>query len=125
MEDTMDFSRMLETMKGHSDYHKMGMVASHIGVVRENSLKGGKVDEIELSFDQDAIQEIILEAKKSPGIIEVLVETKDGCLKVGEEIMAVFVGGDTRDHVFPVLIETVDQMKKKASHKKEIFAEEN
>jgi molybdopterin synthase catalytic subunit len=125
MENTMDFTRMLDTIKKHSDYHKMGMVASHIGVVRENSLKGGQVDEIEVSFDQDAIQEIIQEAKKSPGIIEVLVETKDGLLKVGDEIMAVFVGGDTRDHVFPVLIETVDQMKKKASNKKEIFAKEN
>lgn len=121
----MDFSRMIETVKEHPDYHKMGMIASHLGVVRENSLKGGKVVEIELAFDEDTIQGIIREAKRQPGIFEVLVETKGGRLKVGDEIMAVVVGGDTRDHVFPVLIETVEQMKKKASHKKEIFAGEN
>ncbi len=121
----MDFSKMIESMKEHPDYHKMGMIASHLGVVRENSLKGGKVDEIELAFDQDTVQEIIREAKKQQGIFQVLIETRGGRLKVGDEIMAVVVGGDTRDHVFPVLIETVEQMKKKASHKKEIFAGEN
>ncbi len=121
----MDFSKMMESMKEHPDYHKMGMIASHLGIVRENSLKGGKVDEIELAFDQNTVQEIVREAKKQPGILQVLIETRGGRLKVGDEIMAVVVGGDTRDHVFPVLIETVDQMKKKASHKKEIFAGEN
>ena len=121
----MDFSKMMESMKEHPDYHKMGMIASHLGIVRENSLKGGKVDEIELAFDQNTVQEIVHEAKKQPGIFQVLIETRGGRLKVGDEIMAVVVGGDTRDHVFPVLIETVDQMKKKASHKKEIFAGEN
>ncbi len=121
----MDFSKMIESMKEHPDYHKMGMIASHLGVVRENSLKGGKVDEIELAFDQDNVQEIIREAKKQQGIFQVLIETRGGRLKVGDEIMAVVVGGDTRDHVFPVLMETVEQMKKKASRKKEIFAGEN
>ena len=121
----MDFSKMMESMKEHPDYHKMGMIASHLGIVRENSLQGVKVDEIELAFDQNTVQEIVREAKRQPGILQVLIETRGGRLKVGDEIMAVVVGGDTRDHVFPVLIETVDQMKKKASHKKEIFAGEN
>lgn len=121
----MNFPKMIDTMKGDPDYPRMGMIASHLGVVRENSLKGGKVDEIELAFDEEAVQEIIREAKSRPGIFQVLIETKGGRLKVGDEIMAVVVGGDTRDNVFPVLIETVDRMKKKASHKKEIFAGEN
>ncbi len=120
----MDLPKMIETVKKHPDYAKMGMIASHLGVVRENSLKGGKVDQIELAFDAETIERIVAEAKKRPGIFEVLIETTEGLLKVGDDIMAVVVGGDTRDHVFPVLIETVEQMKKKASHKKEIFAGE-
>ena len=55
------------------------------------------------------------------GIIEVLVETRDGQLNVGDEIMAVVVGGDIRDHVFPALIKTVDRIKKEGSRKKEEF----
>ena len=101
MEDTMDFTRMFKTMKNHPNYHKMGMIASHLGVVRENSLKGGKVDGIELSFDQDAITKIVREAKTSPGIMDVLVETKGGRLKVGDEIMAVLVGETPETMYFP------------------------
>ncbi len=56
-----------------------------------------------------------------PGIIEVLVDTCDGQLDVGDEIMAVVVGGDIRDHVFPTLIKTVERIKKEGSRKKEAF----
>ena len=54
-----------------------------------------------------------------PGIIDVLVEVSGGTLKVGEEIMAVAVGGDTREHVFPALIQAVDRIKSEGSRKSE------
>jgi molybdopterin synthase catalytic subunit len=97
------------------------MIASHLGIVRGTSRKGGDVIEIEVSYDQDEVDSIIRETKKLPGIIDVLIETYSGRLKVGEEIMAVAVAGDIRENVFPALIKTVDEIKARASRKKEFF----
>jgi molybdopterin synthase catalytic subunit len=59
-----------------------------------------------------------------PGIVEVLVDINEGRLKVGDEILFVAVGGDIRENVFNALIKVVDLIKKKASHKREIFMDQ-
>lgn len=117
----MDLAKIIQTFKDHPDYHKIGMIASHLGVVRENSLNGRKVRGIEIVFDRDMIDKIISETKEMQGIYQVMVEVSEGKLEVGDEIMAVFVGGDTREHVFPALIETVNRIKMQGGRKKEIF----
>jgi len=117
----MNIDQMLKAVKKHPESSKMGMIASHMGLVRETSLNGNSVKGIDVRFNRDAIEAIINDTKKLPGIIEVLVETRDGRLNVGDEIMAVVVGGDIRDRVFPALIETVDRIKKEGSRKKEEF----
>jgi len=117
----MDLNRMIQTIKKHPDYPKMGMIASHLGVVRETSLDGRKVTGIDIGSDRKVIDNIVSETKEIPGIIEVLVDVSEGTLKVGDEIMAVAIGGDTREHVFPALASVVDRIKKEAGRKKEIF----
>jgi len=117
----MGIAQMINSLKEHPDYSKMGMIASHLGVVRENSLDGRMVSGVQIQFDEDSIQDIVRKSKNMEGIIDVLVETYDGHLKVGDEIMAVVVGGDTREHVFPALMETVDAIKKDGAIKKELF----
>lgn len=117
----MDIDRMLKIVKDHPDSSKMGMIATHMGLVRETSLNGGLVKEINVRFDREIIETIIKDTKAMPGIVEVLVDTCDGQLSVGEEIMAVVVGGDIRDHVFPALIKAVERIKREGSRKKEVF----
>ncbi|OPX38790.1 MAG: hypothetical protein B1H12_01555 [Desulfobacteraceae bacterium 4484_190.2] len=117
----MDLNRMIQTIKEHPDYPKMGMIASHLGVVRETSLDGRKVTGIEVGPDPIIIDNIVSEIKQIPGIIEVLIEVSKGTLKVGDEIMAVAIGGDTREHVFPALASAVDRIKRDGTTKKEIF----
>jgi len=117
----MDVNKMIKTLKGHPDYQKMGMIASHLGVVRETSLSGEKVMGIEVEFDQNVLKNIISEIKKIEGIVDVLIDTDEGYLNVGEDIMAVVVGGDTREHVFPALVDTVNRIKTEATQKKEQF----
>ena len=117
----MDINRMIQTVKKHPDYPKMGMIASHLGVVRETSLDGRKVTGIEIGLDRNIIDSIVSEIKKMPGIIEVLIEVGEGTLKVGDEIMAVAVGGDIREHVFPALASVVDRIKRGGTTKKESF----
>ncbi len=117
----MDIGKMIRSLREHPESEKIGMIASHLGVVRGNSRGGGRVTQIEVAFDHERIREIVGETKRLDGIIEVLVETKEGRLKVGEEIMAVAVAGDIRENVFPALIRTVDRLKAEASRKKEFF----
>ena len=119
----MDLNEMIQTLKKHPQYSKMGMIASHLGVVRETSLNGERVNGIEIEFDQEEIKKIIRKTKEIPGIVEVMIETAAaGRLAIGDDIMAVVVGGDTREHVFPALIDAVDRIKKQGAKKKEFFA---
>jgi len=119
----MDVAAMIQKMKQHPLYPEMGMIASHLGVVRQTSLSGERVTAIDIDFDQEEIARIAEETKKMPGVIHVLIETAaPGRLAVGDDIMAVAVGGDTRDHVFPALIDTVDRIKKRGARKRECFS---
>ena len=120
-EYTMDINKMIDSLKGHPDFPKKGMIASHLGVVRSTSLNGKEVKGIEVRYDQEKILDISNDTKRMPGIVEVLIETVDGRLNVGDDIMVVVVGGDTREHVFPALVETVDRIKKEAAKKRELF----
>jgi len=115
----MDLNKMIERVRRGTDPSKVGMITSHLGVVRRTSRDGREVTSIEVAYDQGALQAIVREIRKMPGIAEVLVETREGCLSVGEEILAVVVAGDIRENVFPALVNVVNRIKKEASRKKE------
>jgi len=117
----MKIHEMIERLKAHPEADRVGMIASHLGIVRATSRDGDDVTEIDVRYDQDEITNIIQNTKRLPGIVDVLIETRAGRLKVGEEIMAVAVAGDIRENVFPALSKTVDEIKAKASRKKEFF----
>jgi molybdopterin synthase catalytic subunit len=117
----MNLNKIIQTLKEHPDYPKMGMIASHLGVVRETSLNGRRVTRIEVIFDEAVIHKITRDIEMMPGIVKVTIETNGGRLHVGDEIMAVVVGGDTREHVFPALMAAVDRIKTEGATKKEFF----
>ena len=117
----MDINKMIKTLREHPESRKIGMIATHLGIVRGNSRGGGNVTHVEVAFDQEKIREIITHVKELDGVIEVLIDTKEGRLKVGDAIMAVAVAGDIRENVFAALIQTVDRLKAEASKKKEFF----
>lgn len=116
-----DIHKIIEKLQKSSNASKMGMIATHLGIVRENSRDGRKVHGIQVTYDYKALDEIIHDIKRLPGIFEVMVETNEGRLMVGDIIMFVAVGGDIRENVFPALVETVDRIKKESSRKKEFF----
>ena len=47
----------------------------------------------------------------------------EGLRRVGDDLMLVAVAGDIRENVFPVLVETVEQLKKLVTHKEELFVD--
>ena len=117
----MNLNQMIDKIRQLPEYPQAGMIAAHLGIVRGHSLNGKAVTGMEVSFDRSMIANIIHDTKLLNGIIEVLVDVCDGSLKVGDEVMAVAVAGDTREHVFPALEKAVDRIKSEATKKKEFF----
>jgi molybdopterin synthase catalytic subunit len=120
----MDKDKLLEKIRKHPDFNKIGMVASHLGIVRGHSRDGRKVTGVEVAYDMDILKDIITQIKSMPGIVEAFVDVKSGFLKVGDEVMYLAVGGDIRENVFTALIKGVEMIKKDASKKKEIYEEQ-
>jgi len=117
--NTMDLNRMIEEIKAHPDFHKAGMIASHLGIVRSFSRDGKAISGVDVLFDSQKIEEIIRDIKSRPGIVEILITTNDGHLKVGDDIVTIMVAGDIRENVFPALIDAVNRLKSEAATKKE------
>lgn len=117
----MDIGSMIEALKSHPQANKMGMIVSHLGIVRGTSRNGREVTEIDVSYDHDVLRGIINDIKKLDGIVEVLVDTHEGHLRIGDEVMAVVVGGDIRENVFAALSKAVNRIKGEASKKTEYF----
>lgn len=117
----MDLNNMINKLKNHPESHRIGMIASHLGVVRGTSRDGREVTAIEVAYDHDALTKIINDIKKMPGIVDVLTDTSEGRLAIGDEVLAVAVAGDIRDHVFSALMDAVNRIKAESSRKKEFF----
>ena len=117
----MDIEKIVDSIRSHPESPKIGMIASHLGVVRGHSRNGRDVEGVEVTYNIGQLDNIISYIKKLPGIIEVKVEINSGQLEVGDPILFVAVGGDIREHVFPALMEAVDLIKKNASKKREIY----
>jgi molybdopterin synthase catalytic subunit len=119
----MDIQGMIRRIREHPEARKVGMIASHLGIVRGTSRGGEEVERIEVEYDYDVIRSIIDDIMRMPGIIEVLVDAREGLLEVGDEILAVVVAGDIRENVFSALITAVNRIKGEASRKKEHYVE--
>ncbi|MGM0453831.1 MAG: molybdenum cofactor biosynthesis protein MoaE [Thermodesulfobacteriota bacterium] len=120
----MDINQMIARVKAHPEYCRVGMILTHVGVVREFSRNGRNVSGVTLSVDRGRIDPIVAEQKQTPGIVEILVEITDQQeLAVGDEIMAVVVAGDIRENVLSVMGRTIDAIKQTVTQKAEHFIE--
>lgn len=117
----MDIQEMIRKAREHPEAEKIGMIASHLGIVRGTSRDGRPVTRIQVLYNRNKLHAIIQDIKDMPGIIQVLVDTCEGSLEIGDEILAVVIAGDIRENVFNALITAVNRIKAEASKKKEIF----
>ena len=117
----MEITTLIQKIKAHPQSAKVGMMLCHVGIVRGASRNGRPVSGLDLTVDHQALESILAEQKKRPGIVEILVQIQEGSLKVGDEMMHIVVGGDLRDHVIPVLADTLNAIKKRVTHKTEHF----
>ena len=117
----MEIEKIINRIKNHENADSIGVIASHLGIVRSFSRNGKDVEAVDVKYDMSVLDNIIKNIKIMPGIVAVEVEVNEGHLKVGDELMFVAVGGDIRENVFDALIEAVNRIKKQAAKKEEIF----
>ena len=117
----MELAALIDRIKSHPDYAKVGMILCHNGVVRVTSRDGRPVSGLTVTVDREALDDILAEQKQRPGIVDILVEIQGGSLKVGDDVMFIVVAGDLRDHVIPVLEDTLNAIKKRVTRKTEYF----
>ncbi len=98
---------------------KIGMVLTHVGVVRSSSRKGQAVSKVRVKVDEKRLEEIIASAQRNPGIFRVQAYVREGELSVGEILMILMVAGDFRENVFETLKETLEEIKKHVTSKEE------
>lgn len=115
----MNMNALIEKIKKREDYHKVGMILCHNGVVRGTSRNGTPVSAVDVAADHQAIRKIVEEQKKRPGIVDILVEVNEGRLKVGDDLLTIVVAGDIREHVIPVLTDTLNAVKARGTRKQE------
>lgn len=115
-------SELMEQVKRHPDYAKVGMVLYHNGVVRETSRDGTQVTGLRVTVDHDRLETIIQKQKARDGIIEVLIEiNEEKDLTVGDDVMFLIVAGDVRENVIGCLSETLDAVKSTVTRKTEFY----
>ena len=120
------FEKLVDTVKKHPEYHRVGMILCHNGVVRGTSRDGQKVSGLKVAVDHEKLRQVILEKKQRPGIVEILVQIEENRdLFVGDDVMFLVVAGDIRENVISVLKETLDAIKTTVTSKTEYFVQDN
>ena len=120
----MSIAYMLDEIKKHPDFEKIGMILFHNGVVRATTRDGRKVKGLKVAVDHEKLEQIISEQSQKSGIVDIqvnIVENKN--LAVGDDIMHLMVAGDIRENVISVLRETLDAIKTKVTQKTEYLKE--
>ena len=118
----MNLISLIETIKKHPHYSKVGMILCHNGVVRGTSRDGRRVSGLNITVDYEQLRKVIEKHKKRSGIIEILVKiAEDKELSVGDDIMLLVVAGDIRKNVIKVLSEAIDDIKSTVTKKTEYF----
>ena len=120
----MDISKMMDAIKQHPEFDKVGMVLCHNGIVRGTSRDGRKVKGLSVSVDHRKLDRIVSEQKKRPGILDIRVEiAEDRDLMIGKDVMLLLVAGDIRENVIAVLTDTLNLIKTTVTKKTEYFSD--
>jgi molybdopterin synthase catalytic subunit len=115
---TLDFFEAVNLIRQNPDFRKVGAIATFVGVVREDTLKGEKVQKLELEAYEEKANEVLTsicrDLKKKQGIVDVQIHHLLGEFSVGEDLVYVLVAGSHREQVFRILEEAVDRYKNEA-----------
>jgi molybdopterin synthase catalytic subunit len=115
---TLALTDVIESVKKHSDYKKVGAIALFVGVVRGETEEGESVKGLQLeAYDEKAdetLERICADLRAKKGIADVQIHHFTGEFELGEDLVYVLVAGGHRENVFPVLQEAVERYKSEA-----------
>lgn len=119
----------LREAKADPSAPKVGMYLIHNGTVRETAKakvregdeSASDVTGMEFSYDKEMLEKLIAETYKMPGIYYVRAWLNEGRLEVGDDIMAVLIGGDIRPHVVDALQYLVGRIKNECVMERELY----
>lgn len=120
----MNLMKLIEAVKQHPDYPRVGMILCHNGVVRATSRDGRPVTGLRVAVDHRRLAEVTDLYRRRPGIVDVQVAiAADRDLAVGDDVMHLVVAGDVRENVLQVLTEALNDIKATVTAKTEYFVE--
>ena len=118
----MDIGQIIQQIKNHKDYDRVGMVLYHNGVVRGTSRDGRKVSGLRVAVDHEKLEQIIAEQRQRDGILDIRVEIAENQdLSIGDDVMLLAVAGDIRENVIAVLSDTLNLIKSTVTTKTEYY----
>ena len=120
----MDITRTIAQLKARPDFaDHVGMILVHNGTVRGWSRSDrSTVTGIDVQVEENRVTAIREEFLQFPGIYDIVIESRSGLLKPGDDLLFIVVAGDIREHVKPVLADLLDRIKSEAVTKREIGA---
>ncbi len=101
----------IKEIKNNSDPASVGMILIHNGVVRGTTKNGKPVKTMQLSYNQEELDNCLNRLRKREGIAAIRVWINSGMLNVGDDIMYLLVAGRFRTDVLPVLQELLSTVK--------------
>lgn len=118
----MDISKTIAVMKQDPEFaQNVGMILVHNGIVRGWSRADhSSVSCIDVAVNEEKVAQIRSEVEQLAGIYKVVVETRAGMMKPGDDLLFLIVAGDIRENVKPALALLLDRIKSEAIHKNEI-----
>ncbi|MDJ0783108.1 MAG: molybdenum cofactor biosynthesis protein MoaE [Desulfosarcinaceae bacterium] len=121
----MDIQKQIDRIKAHPDAAGIGMILCHNGVVRGTSREGRPVSGLTVRVDEAKLEAVLAAHRKMPGIVDIQVEiVADRPLAVGDDVMALVVGGDIRENVIAALSATLNAIKSEVTHKTQFFTDD-
>ena len=126
-EPSMD--EWLREAKADPNAGQVGMYLTHNGVVRKTAralVRSGDqtalpVTGMEFGYDSEKLEQAVAEARKLTGVYYVRAWLNQGLLQIGDSIMYVMVGADTRPHAMDALNSLVGEIKSRCVEEKELY----
>jgi len=118
----MDINATIAALKARPDFaDHVGMILIHNGTVRSWSRADRKaVTAVEVTVDHERIDQLRREFLQYQGIYDIIIETRDGLRRSGDDLLYIIVAGDIREHVKEVLARLLDRIKAEAVSKQEL-----
>jgi molybdopterin synthase catalytic subunit len=119
----------LKEAKAHESAPLCGMYLTHNGTVRQTAKAKVRYGEentkavtgMLFSYDKEKVDAVIADAYKLEGIYYIRVWLNEGQLTMGDDIMYVLIGGDTRPHTTAALDHLLGRIKNECVTEREIY----